>query len=66
MKIKIIQILLNIAIVAGYMMVLFFTLVGVDAVFKMNTALGYIFTVLCGLATTLCSCYALINTNPKH
>jgi hypothetical protein len=62
---KITQILLSITIVISYIMVLFFTIVGIDAVFKIETALGYIFTVLCSLATTLCSCYTVMNTQAK-
>tara|TARA_R110000796_G_scaffold78503_1_gene175007 strand:- start:263 stop:484 length:222 start_codon:yes stop_codon:yes gene_type:complete len=62
---KITQILLSITIIIGYMMVLFFTIIGIDAVFKMETALGYIFTILCSLDITLCSCYAVINAQAK-
>jgi hypothetical protein len=54
-------ILLNIALIAGSIMVFFFSLVGIDVVFKMNTVYGYIFMMLCGASITLCSCYAAIN-----
>ena len=62
---KITYALLRMIIVIGYVFVLVFTLVGIDAVFKINTVYGYIFMMLCGLGITLCSCYAAINLKPK-
>jgi hypothetical protein len=56
-------ILLNILLIFAYMVVLFFTLVGIDVVFEMNTWWGFICTIICGLSITLCSCYAAINVN---
>jgi hypothetical protein len=62
---KITYAFLGTIIVISSILVLFFTLIGIDAVFKMNTVYGYIFMVLCGVAITLCSCYAVINLKPK-
>ena len=61
--VKVKQILLNVAAISTVIMLLFFTLIGVDVVLKIGTFWGYIFTVLCGVTITSCVCYVVIHAS---
>ena len=53
------QVLLNVAAISTFIILLFFTLIGVDTVLKIGTFWGYIFTMLCTLSLTFCCCVSI-------